>query len=345
MDTPGASAPGVFLWPYYGRINAMTDHPFVYQIEAPPPSPPAAFRAVYGVDFSGAKLAGRNTWIARLTPGQDTPLYRLTQLASLETLAGTAERAPALSHLARMIAESQDALWALGFPFGLPVEVMEPDAADWRAQFEFLRAWGEDAYGAGVACLNRAKALGHRGHIRRLTDIEAKAPWDTYSYRIIYQTFYGMRDVLGPLRAPGVTPGTVQEDRAAYGADDDASGAGITAVLPFEYERLPCARRVVVEACPASTLKRLKLPHQNYKHVGAGPLPAHCRASRRAILDGLAEHAAVGRVRRTILMRNPGGDALDAVIAAVGAVLSWRETDHRAVARHPRFVREGRHYA
>jgi hypothetical protein len=49
----------------------------------------------------------------------------------------------------------------------------------------FLRAWGEDAYGAGVECLRRAQALGGPGHIRRLTDLEARAPFDSYHYRII----------------------------------------------------------------------------------------------------------------------------------------------------------------
>lgn len=290
------------------------------------------FGTIYGVDFSGARLAGRTLWLARIErAGEDgRPPYRLTQLASLETLCGTAERAPALAHLARMIARSEGALWGLGFPFGFPVEVMPPDAG-WAEQFAFLAAWGEDAYGAGVECLRRAQALGGPGHIRRLTDIETKAPWDTYAYRLIYQTFYGMRDILGPLR--------LGEERAADGA-----GEG-TAVLPFEYHRLPDARRVVVEACPASTLKRLGLPHQNYKQAGAGPVSAERRAARRLILAGLAEHVSIGRVRRQTLMRNPGGDALDALIAAVGAAWAWGGTDHAAVAAHPRYVREGRHYA
>jgi hypothetical protein len=26
------------------------------------------FNTIYGVDFSGAKLAGRNTWVARIKP-------------------------------------------------------------------------------------------------------------------------------------------------------------------------------------------------------------------------------------------------------------------------------------
>ena len=43
-------------------------------------------------------------------------------------------------------------------------------------------------------------------------------------------------------------------------------------------------------------------------------------------------------------MRNPGGDALDAVIAALGATQAWQLADHRVIARHPRYRREGRLY-
>ncbi len=299
------------------------------------------FAAVYGVDFSGARLAGRTLWLARLDRALGPTPWRLNQLASLETLCGCAERGPVLEHLVKLIQRSEGALWALGFPFGLPIEVMDGDG--WNDQFAFLRGWGEDAYGAGVACLNRAKDLGHKGHIRRQTDIETHAPWDTYAYRIIYQTFYGIRDVLGPLREPlPPKPMTVQEARAEYGTPTVKAA---TAVLPFDYPALPRAGRVVVEACPASTLKRMGLPHQNYKQTGAGPLTPVCKRNRRAILAGLAPHVAIGRVRRQMLMRDNGGDALDAVIAAVGALTCWPEADHVGIASHPRYLREGRHYA
>jgi hypothetical protein len=43
-------------------------------------------------------------------------------------------------------------------------------------------------------------------------------------------------------------------------------------------------------------------------------------------------------------MRNGGGDALDAVIAALGAARSWRTSDHGLIARHERYPREGRLY-
>jgi hypothetical protein len=278
------------------------------------------FATIFGVDFSGAKLAGRNTWVARLEPSDDGPPYRLAELACLERWSGTPERAEALAHLVGRIGESRSALWAIDFPFGLPIEVM-PDGAGWPDQLDFMDTWDGDAYAAGLECLRRAKAIGGPMHIRRLTDTEAKAPFDCYHYRIIYQTFHGMRDVLGPLRA-----------------------VPRTAILPFQCRRLRTAERVLVEACPSSTLKRLGLPHQNYKQPSGGPLLRKRLRTRRAILDGLAAHVAIEPGQRRTIMRNGGGDALDAVIAAVGAAGAWSEADHRAIARHPRYPREGRLY-
>ena len=281
------------------------------------------FSAVYGVDFSGARLAGRNTWVARVEQagrGAGNSPYRLTTLARLEDLCGTAERGAALAHLVGLIDASEGALWALDFPFGLPVEVMG-EGARWGRQFDFLREWGEDDYGVGLECIRRAEGMGREKHIRRLTDIEEKAPFDPYHYRIIYQTFYGMRDVLGPLRRRRQT-----------------------AILPFQYRRLAGARRVLVEACPASTLKRLGLPHQNYKQPEGRPLTPKRRRTRRHILDGLARLVALADTDRRRIMRNGGGDALDAVLAALGAINSWGSTDHPAVARHVRYPREGRLY-
>ncbi len=279
------------------------------------------FSTVYGVDFSGAKLAGRNTWVARIEPSAiGRPAYRLTELSSLERLCGTGERRVALSHLISLVRSSDQALWALDFPFGLPVEVMS-EGASWPDQLEFLRAWGDDDYGVGLECLRRARALGGPGHIRRLTDIEAKAPFDPYHYRIIYQTFYGMRDVLGPLW------------RHKH-----------TAILPFQYRRLGSARRVLVEACPASTLKRMGLPHQNYKQPEGGPLTHKRRRTRRAILAGLAEHVSISEFHRRVMMRNGGADALDAVIAALGAAGAWGTCDHHQISRHYRYPLEGHLY-
>lgn len=159
-------------------------------------------------------------------------------------------------------------------------------------------------------------------HIRRATDYDSKAPFDCYHYRIIYQTFYGMRDVVNPLRQ---TRGT--------------------AVLPFQYHKLSRARRVVVECCPSSVLKKLGLPHQNYKQPTGGPLTRKRRLTRRAILEAVEGMVKIGERERRVMMRNPGGDALDAVIAAVGAARAVAGADHAAIARHPRYPREGHLFA
>jgi hypothetical protein len=169
--------------------------------------------------------------------------------------------------------------------------------------------------------VRRSKELCGAKHIRRLTDIEERAPFDPYHYRIIYQTFYGMRDVLGPLHK-----------------------VRRTAILPFHYRRLRNARRVLVEACPASTLKRLALPHQNYKQPEGGPLVPKRLRTRRAILEGLSARVEIADTDRRRIMRDGGADALDAVLAAVGALRSWRASDHRSIARHVRYPREGRLY-
>jgi hypothetical protein len=278
------------------------------------------FKRVYGVDFSGAKRAGDAIWVAVTVPRRRPPRLRLAALRSLTDLSGTPERGPALRHLVEMIRASEDALWAFDFPFGLPVELF-PGGAAWAEQFSFLRAWGDDAYGCGLECVRRATKLLQRKHIMRASDLEARTPFDSFHYRLIYQTFFGMRDVVNPLRR---SPGT--------------------AVLPFQYRKLPRARRVVVECCPGSVLKRLRLPHQNYKQPAGGPLTMKRRRTRHAILDWLGSVVEInGRLRR-VMMRNPGGDAIDAVIAAAGAATAVSSADHRAIARHPRYPREGHLY-
>lgn len=281
------------------------------------------FAHVYGVDFSGARLAGLTTWIAHLVPADPAAggaAWELVALDPLARLAGTAERGPALAHLTRMVRASDRALWAFDFPFGLPLEVLPPGSG-WRAHGRLVREFEGDDYGMGLECVRRAQALGGPMHVRRLTDARARAPFDPYHYRIIYQTFYGLRDVAGPL------------------ADERD-----TALLPFQYGRAPRARRVLVETCPASTLKRLELPHQRYKQPAGGPLTAVRRRTRRRILDGLARHVMVDRtggLHRRRIMRDPGGDALDAVVAALGGAQAVRGADHAAIARHPRYRREG----
>ena len=290
------------------------------------------FKHIYGVDFSGAKNAGDAIWIAhaqafsreRLTSASSVERRRALKLVDLQSLsssAGTSEREPSLEHLVKLIAQSQDALWALDFPFGLPIELFDQGIA-WSTQLEVLRGWNSGAYDFGIWCVERTRKLLNRMHVRRTTDVDAKTPFDCYHYRIVYQMFHGMRDVLLPL----------------------ARHRG-TAILPFGYRKLDRAQRVMVEACPSSTLKRLSAPHQNYKQPAGGPLTSIRRRTRHKILDLIQPYIEISEQHRRTIMRNGGGDALDAVIAAVGAQQSFAAADHEAIARHARYPREGRLYA
>lgn len=276
---------------------------------------------IVGVDFSGGERAARNIWLARANvrarPAKAAPPLLLADLQSLEQVAGDVDRPAAMAAVADAIQASDRTLWGIDFPFGLPVELAAMGDG-WPRQVEFLARWEGDARTFGLWCVEQARALGREMHIRRTTDSETKTPFDCYHYRIVYQTFHGMRDVLARL------------------IDDPK-----TAVLPFQYDRLPSARRVVVEACPSSTLKRLGLPHQNYKEPAAKRVSAAKRRTRLAILAGLEPVIEIPPPARKTILANPGGDALDAVIAAVGTWQRFGEVDHDALRRHPRYAREG----
>lgn len=270
-------------------------------------------RRVIGVDFSGAALAGRNIWLAQCEVERST--LRLVSLDRLEDLAASAEREMAMRFLVEQILRSKAALWGIDFPFGLPIEL---GLGDWRAQLDLLSAWADSANALGRHCCDLAmKAVG-KLHTRRITDVETRTPFDCYHYRIIYQTFHGMRDVLVPLLR-----------------DVD------TCILPFAFDSLHSAKRVVVEACPGSTLRRLGLPFNRYKQSKPGKVEAKYIATRKTILAGLEGKIELDVKSVKVMLNNPGGDALDAVLAAVGVWDGWRAMDVAAMAAHPRYPREG----
>ena len=273
-------------------------------------------RTVYGVDFSGARLAGLNAWVSTLDVKSNT----ITHLARLGDLAGSDARDDVMAYLVRSILDSTNALWAMDFPFALPIEVVDAGAT-FVDQLAYLRSQPDDAYAFGRLCVDRALAAGHNMHVRRQTDRDTKTPFDCYHYRIICQTFYGMRQVMAPLHG---TAGTI--------------------IPPFD--RMDRSfERAVVEACPGSTLKRWGVPHNNYKQPAGGPLEPKRIRNRKLILAELAKHVTVdaGTVRK--IQRNGGGDALDAVLAAVGGWESWQVTDAKAMQKQARYRREGRIYA
>ena len=194
------------------------------------------FERVVGVDFSGAAIPGKLIWIAACEVLPDAML-RLASLRSLDELCGRSERDECLGWLVDHIARSGRALWGMDFPFSLPIEIAGAE----RDQLKWVKRFEGNAYDFGRVCVSRAMNLGEKLHLRRDTDIETKTPFDCYHYRIVCQTFHGMRDVLLPLR----------------------SRRGV-AVVPLEMRKMARAETIVVEACPGSTLKRMGLPRFDF---------------------------------------------------------------------------------
>lgn len=285
---------------------------------------------VIGVDFSGARLSGRNAWIARAEVVRESGRLRLIELSPVGKAAGDDCRDVVNAFLVDEVSRSDSALWGFDFPFGLPIELR---LGPWEKQLRDAGRFDGDAKAYGHFLVDRTRQVADAMHIRRVTDRETQTPFDCYHYRIIYQTFHGMRDILRHV-AP-------QPE---------------TCVLPFQFAKLASGpdlgpdlgseppRRLVVEACPSSTLKRLGLPHRLYKQSGNKPPTDAQKMVRKQILAKVTETVDFTAAQRRVMLANPGGDALDALLAAVGVFQSINDDDHAAVAKHPRYRREGRVY-
>ncbi|HBJ35100.1 MAG TPA: DUF429 domain-containing protein [Planctomycetaceae bacterium] len=280
------------------------------------------FDHVVGVDFSGARLSGLNAWISKTEIQSDRQRLKLVELSPLGKLAASDDRDDVNAYLVQQVNESRASLWGFDFPFGLPVELK---LGTWAKQLESIGRFEGDAKSYGRFLVERTRQISDLMHIRRVTDRETQTPFDCYHYRIIYQTFHGMRDILRHVHA-----------------------STETAVLPFQFEKLSDSaspvKRVVVEACPSSTLKRLALPHRMYKQVGGkSPTPEKI-AVRKTILATVEKIVDITPSQRKVMLSNPGGDALDSLLAAVGVFQVTMLDDHQAIAKHPRYRREGRVY-
>ncbi len=267
---------------------------------------PRSLTTVHGVDFSAARDPGRRIFVASGTrrPGGTLSIRAVRSAASLT--GGAADRDAAIAALRAFVAAAGPCVVGIDFPFGLPVETTGGER--WT---EFARAFGDRYEDAGAfrdSC--RKKCRGRER--RRAADDEARAPFSPWNLRVYRQTFFGVRDLLAPL---------VRERRAR--------------VVPMQ--RPLADLPAVVEACPASTLKAAGL-YVPYK----GAAPSLARARRR-IVNWIEAAARVDLSpgARATNVADPGGDALDSVLAASAA--SRAASDLRAA--RPEHAIEGRIYA
>ncbi|MCC9599815.1 DUF429 domain-containing protein [Stieleria sp. JC731] len=282
--------------------------------------PSLPINTVMGIDYSGSAKSGRTAWAAELILDKSVdgpPVLRLVSLQPLGRLAASDDRERVNEYLTDRIRIQKETLWGCDFPFGLPIEL---SLGGWRNQLDLIGKFNGNAKEFGRTLVELSLQETGSLHVRRTTDQETKTPFDCYHYRIIYQTFHGMRDILANLIAePAV------------------------AILPFQYRRESKTplRSIIAEACPSSTLKKLQLPFRRYKQSGGQAPTDDQKHVRRAILAGIKHLVEISPHRRKVIMNDPGGDALDAVLAGVGVWTAFVNADHREIANHPRYHKEG----
>lgn len=291
---------------------------------------PVGPRRVFGVDFSAARDAGNHIWICRAHPGSDG--IRVDSIDPLSELPGGAvDREGALRALVQKVAESPRSAWGFDFSFGLPQAILDtlaPGMSRYGDQLDVVAGLGQ-ADNFRERCIGASPAV----ELRRRTDDEASTPFSPYNLRIYKQTFHGLTEVVRPLRSrPGVValpfdaipPAGLQADeRLPF--NRVASGA-----VPHIY---------LLEVCPASVLARLDYPTHGYKGGGGPAAEARQGLLRRLVDDGLVR--PMSRVPRNRVIDDEEGNALDAVLAAVGAWHGTRDYDHAALRADPMYGLEG----
>ena len=105
---------------------------------------PVSPRRVFGVEFSGARDAGRHIWICRAHPGNNG--IRVESIDPLSELpGGVIEREVALQALVQKVTESSRSAWGLDFSFGLPkavLDVLAPGVSDYTDQLRVMVSLG-----------------------------------------------------------------------------------------------------------------------------------------------------------------------------------------------------------
>lgn len=253
-------------------------------------------RLVIGVDFSGARDAGRRIWISEGSI-EARNRFRLTQCQpAFERFGCAADRDEALPALVAWLERQNDAVVGCDFPFALPRSAI--DDASWR---EFAGSFRQRYATADEfrSFMRDRHARAERREPKRRTDLpeHAATPWNPWNIRLYRQTHAGIGSLLAPL-------------------------LGRVAIVPFD--RPGDGRPVLVETCPASSLKQLGLYRRHGGYKGAG---ADCRRKRERIVDALEDMGliALSPALRTRIVADRGGDALDSAIAALGAIAALPE--------------------
>ncbi|WP_094226673.1 hypothetical protein [Methanolobus psychrotolerans] len=246
-------------------------------------------RRIYGVDFSGAKDAGRKIWISECVAEGDA-LFLLNCYPAYDLVPGKfKDRELCLSALCDLIVSSRNSVFGMDFPFSLPEQLMS--GKDW---YSFVSDFPCE-YHSADEFRKAMQAAGGNTELKRLTDVEVKAPFSVYNLWVFKQTYHGICDVVRPLVM-----------------------AGKVCVLPMQKPLND--KPWLMEICPASTLKSEGL-YITYKGRSEKE-----KKTREHILDEmLCKGITIPEILREEIIHNKDGDALDSFIAAYATFRSVRK--------------------
>ena len=266
-------------------------------------------RWVHGIDFSGAKDAGRKIWVANGLI-RDKEL-EITDCRPAKELPGSGrELFKCLPALINFISEKREAIFGIDFPFGLPASLV--DRKNWKDFVISFRKRFSDPKRFKEECF----AAAHYKELPRVTDMEQRTPFSPYNLWLYKQTYYGIQDLIEPL---------VRKNQARF--------------LPMQEP--VSGKPWVVEICPAVTLKREGL-YSSYKGK-----TLECYNQRLMILAKLIEIGNLRMVPRLEeeILNNAGGDALDSVIAAFATFRNLPNLFSSSATGKPIYMLEGYVYA
>nr|WP_319508702.1 hypothetical protein [uncultured Methanolobus sp.] len=262
-------------------------------------------RRIYGVDFSGAKDAGRKIWVSEgfVEAGKLVIIkcYPVSELVPGKVKA----RDVCLSALRDLIVSDNNSVFGMDFPFSLPRQLMF--GKDW---YSFISDFPHE-YSSADQFRKAMQVAGGKIELKRLTDVEVKAPFSIYNLWVFKQTYHGIRDVVHPL---------VMADKVC----------AIPMQSPHE------SKPWLMEVCPASTLKSEDL-YISYKGRSEKE-----KRTRGYILDELLHKGiTIREALRETIINNKDGDALDSLIAAYATFRSVRKLDDVIGNLHDIYLREG----
>ena len=240
--------------------------------------------AIYGIDFSGALDAGRRIWIS-LAMIKDDALEIRDCFQGLALPNSGRKLHDCLKALVTFIASHRNSLFGIDFPFGIPQNSIERIGFD--SWMEFIAVFSKQ-FSSPHEFQSKCKEVFGKREAKRTTDRESHTPFSPYNLRLFRQTYFGIKNILYPLLMNG--------------------GA---CVLPMQ--GIVHNKPLILEICPRSTLIKENIAGKKYKGK-----TREYRENRRHILTSLQEKNVIipdDTLRRSIL-GDPGGDAVDSVLAA-----------------------------